>query len=201
VAGVLLFELGDMKAAYRRLRAMFEESRTRGFAGLDPKYLAFAKGAEPSATAGPNECAAKAARPSLEESVAGIKALLASGTRLLTDGRAAEAVAELARAAEMLPASVHDSELALGLYTVLGDAYFRVGRWQECAGAVADGMNCGRGFADPYLNLRLGQALFETGQHDRAMHYLCCAYMLRGPGVFDGSDAKYLAALKLVIKE
>ena len=60
-----------------------------------------------------------------------------------------------------------------------------------------DALNCPDGAANPFVLLRLGEALFELGDKDSAREYLLRAYMLAGDDLFaDGLDSRYLEFLR-----
>jgi hypothetical protein len=46
--------------------------------------------------------------------------------------------------------------------------------------------------ANPFLRLRLGQALYELGDEQEAANWLVPAYLSEGPALFEDDDPKYL---------
>jgi hypothetical protein len=57
-------------------------------------------------------------------------------------------------------------------------------------------MTCPGGLGNPFLHLRFGQILFESGDHDLAADELIRAYMGAGDEIFENEDPKYLNFLK-----
>lgn len=104
--------------------------------------------------------------------------------------------AELYREAVALipePKALH--EISAPAFTALGEAYFYAGNYHEALAAFRVALKAPGGVENPLLNLRFGQAYFESGDLDSAVEYLTIAYALDGRTVFDGEDDKYLSFL------
>jgi hypothetical protein len=52
------------------------------------------------------------------------------------------------------------------------------------------------GHTNPFILLRLGQALVDLGDMERGIEYLLRAYMLDAEGVFEEDGARYLKMLR-----
>lgn len=57
-------------------------------------------------------------------------------------------------------------------------------------------MTCPDAIGNPFLHLRLGQALYERGETDRAADELMRAYMGAGDEIFGNDEPKYFVFLK-----
>jgi hypothetical protein len=64
-------------------------------------------------------------------------------------------------------------------------------------------MKCAYGepLANPFLRLRLGQCMYETGDLKEAGNRLAPAYLLEGKALFEEDDPKYLEFVKSHLDE
>jgi hypothetical protein len=86
------------------------------------------------------------------------------------------------------------------LYTALGDISFLLQSYEETVDYMYDAINCPDGFGNPFIYLRLGESLFETGGDvNRIKDYLMKAYMLAGTEIFEGEDEKYFEVIKDIV--
>ena len=60
-------------------------------------------------------------------------------------------------------------------------------------------LNCPDALANPFVHIRLGQALYELGNTERAKEHLLRAYMLNGEDIFEGQDEKYFELIKAMV--
>jgi tetratricopeptide (TPR) repeat protein len=74
----------------------------------------------------------------------------------------------------------------------MADAYFHQSDFENCMEAAFDALNGPDAVGNPFIHLRLGQALFELSQMKRAEDELLRAYMLAGKDIFSEDDPKYL---------
>lgn len=118
-----------------------------------------------------------------------------SGDAAAEAGDLADARAWFFDAAELVPEPKHDYAAATWIYTAIGDVDFQAGDWAGARAALEFAVHCPDGLGNPFIHLRLGQALFELGEHDRAADELMRAYMGAGRDIFDDEDPRYFAFL------
>ncbi|PST81952.1 hypothetical protein C7T94_17340 [Pedobacter yulinensis] len=109
--------------------------------------------------------------------------------------------AKFEEALALLPEPYTDWEAALWLYASIGDMAFLSARYDDAADALQSALVCEEGITNPFVQLRLGQSLFELGAHDAAVEHLLRAYMLEGSEIFDSEDPKYFHYLKTQVKD
>lgn len=109
------------------------------------------------------------------------------------------AVAKFTEALELLPSPKTDWEAAMWLYASIGDMYWLLGRYEEAANCLFDALNCPGGFENPFVHLRLGESLCESGRGEKAREHLLQAYLLDGEDVFADEDPKYFGIIKDII--
>ncbi len=97
---------------------------------------------------------------------------------------------------ELLPEPKHDWEDATTVLGAIGDVSLLKGDYAAARDALQASLECPDGLGNPFLHLRLGQALFELGEQDRAAEELMRAYMGGGDDIYEGDDPKYLAFLR-----
>lgn len=114
------------------------------------------------------------------------------GNAAVEEGDFDAALLHFEKALALIPKPKTDWDVATWVYTAIGDTYFIIGNFNEAADALYDAYNCPDGHSNPFVLLRLGQALFELGQMEKAEEYLMRAYMLEGNEIFKDEDQKYL---------
>ncbi|MBX9679224.1 MAG: tetratricopeptide repeat protein [Gemmataceae bacterium] len=124
-----------------------------------------------------------------------IQSLCDLGDGYLNADQFAEALEKYREAATLIPEPFTEHQLALSVYTAIGEAHLFAGQHQQSLEAFQKAMNAQGAIENPLAHLRLGQAYFEVGRMDDAADELTRAYMLDGRDVFDGEDDKYLAFL------
>lgn len=107
-----------------------------------------------------------------------------------------EAIEKFKEALDLVPEPKTIWEASLWLYTAIGDSYFMDDEYEKALDAMYDAYNCTDATENPFVNLRLGQCLFELEQMDKAEEFLLRAYMLDGTEIFKGEGKKYLAYMK-----
>lgn len=83
--------------------------------------------------------------------------------------------------------------------TAIGDAYFRIGKYEQAREALHSALSCPAADASPFIHLRYGQALYELALMDDAQQALRKAVHLGGDELFAGEDSKYRLALDTTI--
>ncbi len=128
-----------------------------------------------------------------------IEELSEEGNEFADEERYAEARAKFEEALSLVPAPKTDWEAALWLYASIGDMNFMLGNYKECSDNMFDALNCPDALANPFVHIRLGQALYELGNTERAKEHLLRAYMLDGEDIFEGQDEKYFDLIKFMV--
>jgi tetratricopeptide (TPR) repeat protein len=124
-----------------------------------------------------------------------IVALYAEGDKLVQDGRIGSALGKFADAWSLIPDPKERWPLSTSVISAIADCWFLAGKYDEVLRALEFGMNCPEAVGNPFLHLRLGQALLEQGQEDRAAEELMRAYEAHGEAIYEHQDPKYLAFL------
>lgn len=105
------------------------------------------------------------------------------------------AIRKFEQALAIVPAPKDDWEASLWLYSSIGDMYHFKSDYKNSLENFNNALNCPDGQVNAFVHLRLGQALFELKQDDKALDHLLRAYMLEGNEIFDGEDEKYFRFL------
>ncbi|HEX8308592.1 MAG TPA: hypothetical protein VF645_09270 [Allosphingosinicella sp.] len=124
-----------------------------------------------------------------------IVALYEEGDKLAQDGRTGSALGKYAEAWSLIPDPKQGWKISTSVISAIADCWFLSGDYDEVVRALEFGMNCPDAVGNPFLHLRLGQALLERGQDDRAADELMRAYDAHGEKIFAQEDPKYLAFL------
>ena len=124
-----------------------------------------------------------------------IVALYAEGEGHAQAGRPGSALDRYAEAWALIPDPKERWKLSTSVISAIADCWFLAGKYDEVLRALEFGMNCPDAVGNPFLHLRLGQALLEQGQDDRAAEELMRAYEAHGEVIFAHQDPKYLALL------
>ena len=106
-------------------------------------------------------------------------------------GRYDAALAEYAQAWALLPDPQRAWEAATWIQIAIADACFFAGRYPQAETALEYAQTCPGGLGNPYVDLRLGQVLFELGERDAAQECLRRAWEAGGEELFEGEDDKY----------
>lgn len=124
-----------------------------------------------------------------------IKDLCAEGDALANRHAFREAVEIYQEALQLVPEPKEEWQASTWILAAIGDALFLWGEYDYALRALQDAMICPGGLGNPFLHLRLGQAQFELGEHDRAADELMRAYMGAGEEIFSTENPKYRAFL------
>lgn len=108
----------------------------------------------------------------------------------------ADAIKKYKSALNLLPAPKNQWEAATWLYVAIGDAFFFANDYQAAYDAFMDALNCPDATDNPFIHLRIGQALYHLGNEADAVASLLKAYILDGKEVFEAEDNMYLELLK-----
>lgn len=107
-----------------------------------------------------------------------------------------EALASFQSALAALPPSPEEHPLAIQIVAAIADSHFHLSKWNACVDAVQLAFRWGAALDNPFLRLRLGQALFELGDIQEAHNWMVPVYLMDGLRPFDGEDPKYLASFR-----
>lgn len=124
-----------------------------------------------------------------------INAACAEGDASAVAGRYEEALASYADAWALIPDPKENWNASTWVLAAIADSCFLRGDFEETRKALEFAMHCPDAIGNPFLHLRLGQALLEQGEDYRAADELMRAYMGAGPEIFANDDPKYLAFL------
>jgi hypothetical protein len=116
--------------------------------------------------------------------------LFAEGEELADAEQDADALARFRAAWEALPEPRDEQEPAIRILAAIADSHFHLGEWAECRRSVQHAFRCGADVANPFLRLRLGQALYELGEEREAANWLVPVYLQEGLAPFEGDDPK-----------
>jgi tetratricopeptide (TPR) repeat protein len=125
----------------------------------------------------------------------GIVALYEEGEKLMQDGRIGSALGKYADAWALIPDPKERWNVSTSVISAIADCWFLAGKYDEVLRALEFGMNCPGAVGNPFLHLRLGQALLEQGEERRAEEELMRAYQVHREAIFADQDPKYLAFL------
>lgn len=121
--------------------------------------------------------------------------LCAEGDALAEQTSYAEALGRYGEAWGLIPEPKENWNASTWVLAAIGDACFLMGDFAETRKALEFAMHCPEAIGNPFLHLRLGQALYEQGEEDRAADELIRAYMGAGSEIFSDDDPKYLSFL------
>lgn len=128
-----------------------------------------------------------------------ITALCSGGDELVALGRNADALTKYREALALVPAPRTRWEASTWIYAAIGDVLFASEEFVAAAAAFRDACNCPGGMENPFIQLRLGQCLYELHDSALASEHLLRAYMLEGSNIFAGEDPKYAALIERAI--
>ncbi len=121
-----------------------------------------------------------------------IQTLCADGDRLANQRKFEDAVSRYNEAWQLVPEPKNDWNASTWIMAAIGDACFLGGYATSALEALQYSMHCPGGVGNPFLHLRLGQALLDRGDEDLAADELARAYMGAGREIFADQDPRYL---------
>lgn len=211
--GTVAFEEGSLDEAFEIFDGLHREDGTRPFAAVDPRYLEFVRsrrGGTARRGTGTDRPAVswakEAAQPPPENSELPpkvhreVERLGKKGDALARKRQYAKAIEVYRDGVDLLPRPKAHWEAATWLLAAIADAQFLAGEFAAAVDTLEDAKFCPGAIGNPFVHLRLGQCLLETGQRDRALDELARAYMGAGREIFRDEDPKYLADLAKVMK-
>ncbi len=128
-----------------------------------------------------------------------ITSLCAEGDDLASRSKYGEALRHYQAAWDLLPEPRLEWDAAVWIQTAIADAHFLAGEFSRALDALKAALLSG-GLGNPFVHLRRGQCLFETGDRDGAVQELTRAYMGAGREIFEPENPKYFETLRGVLK-
>lgn len=95
----------------------------------------------------------------------------------------------------LIPKPQSSLDQAGWILTAIGDTYFRLEQYQQGKEALSSALHCVGIDDNPFVHLRLGQCLYELGDHGSARQELNHAYSAGGEKLFLDESPKYLSAI------
>ena len=118
------------------------------------------------------------------------------GDSFIENGNHVDAIKKYNLALGLLPAPKEQWEASTWLYVAIGDAFFYADNYQATYDYFMNALNCPDATDNPFIHLRVGQALYHLEHYDKSIDSLLKAYMLDGEEVFENEDDMYLIFLK-----
>ncbi len=111
-----------------------------------------------------------------------------------------EAIQFFSQAYELLPHPKQEWEASTWLLSSIGDMYYQKKDYIASKKYFYDAMNCPDAIYNPFINLRLGESLFELSEFDKSKEYLLRAFMMVRESIFENEDEKYMNLIKQILK-
>ncbi len=128
----------------------------------------------------------------LTEKATDIKQICSDGYSYYDGGDFERALRLFYKAWLMIPSPQSDFLEAGWVLTAIGDAYFKLHKYKQAITALESCLHCPGINGNPFVHLRLGQSLIETGDITKARKELLKAYQTSGKTVFENEPIKYL---------
>lgn len=127
-----------------------------------------------------------------------IDELSEKGSEYFEEENYTEAIKVWQRALSIIPDPQNAYAESLWLETSIGDAYFLLVDYKKALAHLQNAKSNieTNAYENPFIMLRLGQALFENNLNEDAKEYLLRAYMVEGEEIFQSEDDKYFDFLK-----
>jgi len=125
-----------------------------------------------------------------------IKRFCADGDILAAAGKYKQAISKYNKAWKLVPVPKSEWNASTWILVAIADAAFLGGFKASAREALEYVMVCPDAVGNPFIHLRLGQVLYDMGEHDRAADELMRAYMGEGAEIFADEDGGYLTFLR-----
>ena len=122
------------------------------------------------------------------------------GDSHLTRNEYSKAIEQYHKAFDLIPEPFEDYQASTWLLTAIGDTYFLAQDYINALHALEEAMYCPEAIGNPFIHLRLGQALFELTNFDKARNELARAYLGGGKEIFEDENSKYYEYLKTFMR-
>ena len=118
------------------------------------------------------------------------------GEHYFEDGKYRKALEEYKKAFELIPEPKTDWEASVWTLAAIGDSHYMLREFVSARGIFEQMLNEYKEM-NPFVLVRYGECLYETGDIEGAQKYLIAAYELEGEDVFDND--KYLKVISDLI--
>jgi Uncharacterized protein conserved in bacteria len=125
-----------------------------------------------------------------------IEELSEQGNDLVDEDDFDGALEKFQAALDLLPEPKNQWEAAMWLYASMGDMHLFKEDFESAKTNFYNALNCPDGQESAFVHLRLGEALYELGEEDKALDHLLRAYVLEGPEIFAEEEGYYFDFLK-----
>jgi len=112
------------------------------------------------------------------------------GEHYFGEGKYRKAIAEYEKAFELIPEPKTNWESSVWALAAIGDSYFMLREFVSALEVFEKLMKEYEEVDNPFVRVRYGQCLYETGNAEAAKEQLLAAYKMEGEQIFD--DDKYL---------
>lgn len=124
-----------------------------------------------------------------------VRRLCADGYRLYDSAEYRLALRSFYQAWLIIPKPQTEHAEAGWVLTAIGDSYFRLKQFEQGAESLQSALCCPTAEQSPFVQLRLGQCLWELGRHAEARKYLFHAYQGQGGSLFTAEPPQYRKAI------
>lgn len=118
------------------------------------------------------------------------------GEHYFEDGKYRKALEEYKKAFDLIPEPKTDWEASVWTLAAIGDSHYMLREFVSARGIFEQMLNEYKEM-NPFVLVRYGECLYETGDIEGARKYLVAAYELEGEDVFDND--KYLKVISDLI--
>lgn len=125
-----------------------------------------------------------------------VKIFCSQGDELLEKQLYKESISEYNKAWKLIPPPKNHWNASTWILTAIGDACYLGGFREKGISAFEYVMTCPNAIGNPFIHLRYGQLLYDSGDYEHAANELIRAFMAEGEDIFLGEDNKYLDFLK-----
>lgn len=122
------------------------------------------------------------------------------GNNAFEENDFATAIKRYDEAVKLLPLPVAQWDAALWLFASIGDIQYQLGQFPEAIESLRIALACADGNQNPFVQIRLGQCLYQESLLDEAANHLTIAYMLEGTEIFKDEPSHYLQFLSTRIR-
>ncbi|MBE9156081.1 tetratricopeptide repeat protein [Nodosilinea sp. LEGE 06152] len=129
-----------------------------------------------------------------------IRELSEIGNSYLEKKEYSKAIEQYHKAFDLIPEPFENYKASTWLLTAIGDTYFLARDYINALRALEEAMYCPKAIGNAFIHLRLGQALFELNNLDKARDELARAYLGGGKEIFEDENPKYYEYLKAFMR-
>ncbi len=124
-----------------------------------------------------------------------VRQLCADGYRLYDSGDYRLALRAFYQAWLLIPKPQTDYTEAGWVLTAIGDTYFRLGQYETGSESLQSALCCPEADKSAFLQLRLGQCLWQLARQPEARKFLFHAYKMAGDSILDSEEPCYRQAI------